>query len=290
MSNKLTVLVTGATGTQGGALVRELLEKGHAVRALTRKPDGDPARTLASKGVQVVPGSFEDASSLAGALEGADAVFAMGTPFEAGPAAEVAQGKALIDAARRVRTKHFVYSSVGSAHLQTGIPHFESKRRVEEHLVASDLPYTILRPVYFMESLMAPWTLPALAQGTFALGLPSGRKLQQVAIRDLARLTALAIERRTPFLGKDIDVASDELSPAELVAALGAATGRSFTHLQIPLSEVKKSSEDFALMLEWFDKVGYTADIQGLRRAYPEVGWQSFPEWLRSQDLSRLAV
>lgn len=290
MSNKLTVLVVGATGKQGGAVAQELLAKGHGVRAFTRKPDGESARALSSKGAQLAVGSFEDPASVARALEGVDAVFAMGTPFEAGMAAETAQGKALVDAARNAKTKHFVYTSVGSAHLKTGIPHFESKRRVEEHLIASDLPYTILRPVYFMENLWSPWTLPGLKQGTFAIGLPSGRKLQHVAVRDLGRLAALAIERRAPFLGKAIDVASDDLTPNDVVAALGAATGRTFAHFQIPLSEVRKNSEDLALMLEWFDRVGYTADIAGLRRAYPEVGWQTFPDWLKTQDLSRLSA
>ncbi|MEJ7608553.1 MAG: NmrA/HSCARG family protein [Bryobacteraceae bacterium] len=147
------ILVTGATGTQGGAVVRHLREKGFAVRALTRHPEKPEARALINQtGVEVARGDYDDKPSLLRALEEVYGVFAVQTPSESGVEAEVRQGVALIDAAHSSEISHFIYSSVGSADQNTGIPHFDSKWKIEEHLRGTGMPYTIVRPVYFMEN------------------------------------------------------------------------------------------------------------------------------------------
>ena len=118
------VLVSGATGNQGGAVARNLLERGFEVRALTRDPDKPAARLLAERGAEVVRGDLEDRSSLDRALEGAYGAFSVQNFSEAGYDGEVRQGKALADAAKEAGVSHFVYSSVGSAYRNTGIPLF----------------------------------------------------------------------------------------------------------------------------------------------------------------------
>jgi uncharacterized protein YbjT (DUF2867 family) len=282
MSTPKRILVTGATGLQGGAVARALLERGHAVRAFVRKPDAPAARALADLGAELAQGDLDDAASITRAAEGTDAVFVMATPFGAGKEeAETRQAIAAIEAARKGGTGHVVYSSVSDANDRTGVPHFESKRRVEEHLEASSHPYTIVGPVYFMENVAAPWNTGALRDGKFVAALPADRKLQIIDVRSIARFTALVLEKGAPFFGKRIDIASDERTGNEMASDLTAALGRPFTYVAIPVEPVKAQNEDMGLMFEWFDKVGYGADIAALKRDYPEVGWRSFIDWAR---------
>jgi uncharacterized protein YbjT (DUF2867 family) len=118
------------------------------------------------------------------------------------------------------------------------------------------------------------------------MALPASRPLQQVALRDYARLAVLAFERRNEFLGRRLDVASFELTGAEVAAALTRVIGRPIRYVEVPLADVRATSEDSALMFEWFDRVGYSVDIPGLRHTYPEVEWSTFEGWARSQDWS----
>lgn len=288
MSNSLSVLVTGATGKQGGALARLLLKKGHRVRALTRKPDAPAAQELKRLGAELATGSLEDHAAIERAAQGVDAVFAMSTPFEAGTEIETRQGMTVADAAKAVGVKHLVYSSVGSADRNTGIPHFDSKYKVEQYIQAFDIPHTIVGPVFFMENLTSPWWLPGLQEGKLAMALPATRKLQQIALDDIAGFVALVLERREQFLSKRVDIASDELTGNQVVELLSRISGRKIEYLELPLAPVRASNEDFAKMFEWFDRVGYSIDIAALRREYPEVGWHRFEEWAKTQNWSEL--
>lgn len=123
------ILVTGATGQQGGAVARALLAKGQPVRVMTRNPE--KAASLAKAGAEIVQGDLTNQAILQMALRSVHGVFAMSTPFEAGMEAEVRQGIMLADAAKEAGIAHYVYTSVGSAHRNTKIPHFESKWKVE---------------------------------------------------------------------------------------------------------------------------------------------------------------
>ncbi|TIT87862.1 MAG: NAD-dependent epimerase/dehydratase family protein, partial [Mesorhizobium sp.] len=110
MTSKLNVLVTGATGQQGGAVVRALLSKGHRVKALTRRPDSDGARQLASTGAEVVAGDLSDAAAIAKASSGIDTMFLMGNSYEAGFEEETRQGIIAADAAKAAGVGHLIYS------------------------------------------------------------------------------------------------------------------------------------------------------------------------------------
>lgn len=288
MTRKLKVLVTGATGQQGGAVAGALISRGHHVRALTRNPDSDAARALAARGAEIVSGSLEDRESIVHAARGVDTVFAVTTPYEKGTEVETQHGFNLVDAAAEVGVGHFVYTSVGSADRDTGIPHFDSKYKVERRLVDSGLPYTIIGPVFFMENWRSPWFLPALEQGAVALAMPPKRKLAHVALRDIGNFAALIIERREEFFGKRFDIASDDLSGSEVAEVIGRKVGRKFGYQQIPIEAVREQSDDWARMFEWFEEVGYSFDLEMLRREFPEVGWTSFRSWVESQDWSGL--
>jgi uncharacterized protein YbjT (DUF2867 family) len=287
MSSKLNVLVTGATGKQGGHLVRELLARGHSVRALTRKPESPAAAALAERGVTIVPGNFDDQGSLERAARGVDTVFAMSTPFESGEKTETREGINIVRAVSTVGVKHLVYSSVAGADRASGIPHFDSKFEVEKEIRRSGVPFTIVAPVFFMENFLADWMAAGIAQGSISMALPATRRLQQIAVEDIAQFTALVIERRESFLGKRIDIASDELTGATTATAISEVSGRHIKYTAVPIDAARAQNKDLALMFEWFDHVGYDADVVGLRSLYPEVDWHRFSVWAREQRWSR---
>jgi uncharacterized protein YbjT (DUF2867 family) len=288
MSKKLKVLVTGATGQQGGAVARSLIRRGHSVRAFTRKPDSDGARQLAGLGAEIAEGGFTDGESLIEAARGVDTAFLMGTPFEAGIRAESDQGIQAVDVLKAARPGHVIYASVASADKKTGIPHFESKYLVEQHLAASGLAYTISAPVFFMENHVSPWSAGPLVEGKLAMALLASRPLQQVAVADIGEFVASLVERRDAVFGRRIDIAGDALTGIETAEILTAASGRPIRYEAVPVEFVRQQNEDLYLMFEWFDRVGFTADVAGLRREFGDVNWHRLRDWAREQDWSFL--
>jgi len=290
MSDPLTVLVTGATGKQGGAVADALIARGHAVRAMTRSPDGAAARDLARRGAAIVPGDFDDPKAIAAALAGTDTAFLMATPYEAGGTdAERRQGIAFTEAAEAAGLGHLIYSSVASADRATGVPHFESKFAIEERLRASPLGWSIVAPVAFMDFL-APQFRDGLAAGELRFPIPAERKVQWVAPADIGAAVAELAERRAGAYGLRIELIGDELAGTELAATLGAAAGRTLRYVAPPVAPVRSFSEDIALMLEWIDAVGYDADRPALARTFPGLRWQSVADWAAAQDWSGVAT
>jgi uncharacterized protein YbjT (DUF2867 family) len=288
MTSKRKVLVTGATGQQGGAVAHALLAGGHGVRAFTRKPDGDAARRLATAGAEIIAGDLADADSVTRAASGVDAMFLVGNFYEAGFAGEVRQGTEAADAARAAGVGHLIYSSVADANKATGIPHFDSKYLVEKHIAGLGIPYTISAPVAFMENAVAPWSVGPLRKGALAFALPPKRELQLIALADIGAFVAALVERRESVFGKRFDIAGDQLSGEQQAAILSRATGRAIGYQEIPLAAARQQNAEAAIMFEWFDRTGYDADIAGLRAAFPEVGWRSFADWAGSFDWSAL--
>jgi uncharacterized protein YbjT (DUF2867 family) len=286
MNQKLTVVVTGGTGNQGGAVVKDLLARGHAVRVVTRNPGSDKAKELASAGVTVVRASLEDTLGLTKALEGATSLFAMTTPFEGGTQTETRQGISAAEAAKAAGV-HLVFTSVGSADRRTGVPHFESKREVEEHIAKIGVRSTILAPVYFMENLY--FGKAQLAKGVYATPLSPTRPLAQVAVADIGAVAVRLLENADRFAGKRFDLGGDELSGNDVVAILSRITGRPFSYFQVPLDVIRqRMGEDAAKMYEWFERVGYTVDHAALRREFSDVAFHDFESWAKAQDWNEL--
>jgi uncharacterized protein YbjT (DUF2867 family) len=286
MSQKLAVVVTGATGNQGGAVVKGLLERGHEVRAVTRTTDTGKARELANAGVKLVRASLEDTAALTKALEGATSLFAMTTPFEGGTEAEIRQGISAADAAKAAGV-HLVFTSVANANRKTGVPHFDSKYVVEEHIARIGVRATILAPVFFMENLY--FGKEQLAKSIYAIALPPTRQLAQIAVADIGAVAVRVLEEPGRFAGKRFDLAGDELTGNDVVAILSRVTGRPFTYVQVPLEVIRQyMGEDGAKMHEWFDRVGYTVDRAALRREFPEVEFHDFESWAKQQNWNAL--
>ncbi len=283
-----TILVCGATGAQGGAVVNALLEDGFNVRGLTRNPQSPAAKLLTSKGVEIFTGNFNNEKAIMKAAEGVHGMYIMMTPFEEGTEAEVKQGLSLIDAAIEAEVEHLILSSVASANMSTRIPHFESKYEVEKYLTEMAKPaglnYTIVAPVYFMENLISQWLIGPLKEGLFTQALNDKRPLQQVALRDLGQFVAALIKRGVAVYGKRYEVASDVLTGVDEAQILSRVTGRHINYKGFSPDIMRKESADMADMFEWFDKTGYNVDILTLHKKFPEVNWHSFQDWADEQD------
>jgi uncharacterized protein YbjT (DUF2867 family) len=286
MAQKLTIVVMGSTGKQGGAVARGLLERGHKVRAVTRDPNSSQAKSLANAGATLVAASLEDTAAITKALEGATSLFAMTTPFGGGADAETRQGIAAADAAKAARV-HLVFTSVGSANRQTGVPHFDSKYEVEKHIAKAGVRATILAPVAFMENLY--FAKEQLAKGIYASALPPTRAHAQIAVADIGEVAVRVLEDAGRFAGKRFDLAGDELTGNDALAILSRVTGRAFTYYQIPLDVVRqRMGEDAVKMYEWFDRVGFAVDRAALQREFPDVAFHDFESWAKMPDWNAL--
>mgnify|MGYP003694281441 CR=1 FL=1 len=190
------VLVTGVTGKQGGAVARELVASGVRVRGMTRHPESDAARAMQKLGVEIVAGDFDDEASVKRALVGAWGAFSVQNTLEVGVEREEEQGKRFAKLAREAGIQHLVYSSVASAHRQTGIPHFENKWRIEQTIRDLGFPtHVVLRPVFFMENLTSPSFVPAIQQGQLAVGMEPTTVLQMIAVQDIGRVRRMGVRQ-----------------------------------------------------------------------------------------------
>jgi uncharacterized protein YbjT (DUF2867 family) len=286
MANDRTILITGVTGHQGGAVARALRSSGFGLRGLTRKPERTQAAALARDGVDVVKGDLDDEATLRRALAGAWGVFGVQNTWEAGVEGEEAQGKRLATLAREAGVEHYVYTSVGSAHKRTGIPHFDNKWRIEETVRGLHFPsHVILRPVFFMENLLAPYSL----QGdTLSSAVGPGTKLQMIAVDDIGWFGARAFTHAAALNRREIDIAGDVRTMPEAAEVLTKALGRPIAFAQTPIEQVRQYSEDTALMLEWFERVGFSVDIAGLEREFGRP-LTKLTDWARRQTRGELA-
>ena len=267
-TTKQTILVTGATGHQGGAVAHSLLTRGSRVLALVRDRNARAAQALEEAGASLVEGDLNDRASLDRALEGAQGVFSV-QGLHDGLEAEVRQGKALADAAKAAGVQHFVYSSVGSAERKTGIPHFDSKFQIEEHIREIGLPHTILRPVFFFYNYEG--MRPMIEKGTFALPLTPNRKLQQLSEHDYGKMAAAVFARRNEFLGRAIEAASVDMTMTEVADTFSRGFGNSVTYRQIPYEMFEQQAgKETTTMFRWFEDVGYNADFASLKREFGE--------------------
>jgi uncharacterized protein YbjT (DUF2867 family) len=206
-------------------------------------------------------------------------------------AAEVRDGTALLDAAAASGSvEHVVFTSAANADRGTGIPHFESKYRIEQHLATVGVPWTVIAPAAFMDQYAEDWTLAGLRRGVFGRPMPAERPLALIATMDIGAFAALVLARPDEFAGRRVDLAADERTGLEIAAILGAACGREVCYEEVPIEYAEAHSPDLAAMFRYFTEAGLDVDIAGLRRDHPEIGWHSLPDWAArrvSWDLDR---
>jgi uncharacterized protein YbjT (DUF2867 family) len=247
----------GATGKQGGAVAAHLLSDNHGefdVHALTRSPDGEAAQSLADRGATIVSGDLQDRDSYRNTIDMVDAVYCM-THFAEGYDEEVEQGMNIAEVAADAGVKHFVFSSVGGAERETGVPHFESKWEIEWHIHDLNLPATIIRPVFFMQNFEMQREM--IRNGTVAFPLAEGNPVQMVDVDDIGSFAANAFANPDQYIGEATELAGDERTLEAAVEAISTALGTEVEAQHVPIDQAREQlGEDQALMFEWINEYG----------------------------------
>jgi uncharacterized protein YbjT (DUF2867 family) len=278
-----SVLVTGATGNQGGSVIDHLLasDTEFELSGLTRDAESEAATALADRGVRVVEGDLNDQSTLAPHVENVDAVFAVTNFWTAGYDQQVQQGNNIAEVAAAADIQQFVFSGVGGHEQDTGVPHFDSAWEIEQHAQELDLPLTVLKPVFFYQNFEA-FVDSIVEDQTLAFPLEEGVSLQMVNVDDLGRAAAVAFDNPDMFVDERYDLAGDELTLAETAEVLSRVTGQDVKAVHVPTSEAAEDfGEEFTVMCEWFNEVGYDADIDALAETFG-FEFTTLPEYLRA--------
>lgn len=277
------ILVAGATGTQGGAVARELAARGYHVRGLTRNPDSDASRSLAALGIEMVRGDFDDAASLDRAFAGTYGAFSVQQYRGVGVDGEIRQGKAFADAAKRAGVQHFVYTSVAKATLNTGVPQFESKLEIENYVRDLGLPFTIIRPASFMATFEE--FREEAQTGTISGPLPAELERVFIAPQDIGRFAAEAFDHPAEWLGRAEAIAGQRISYAEVAASMGRVLGHPVRYYQIPWDEFTATAAPTAVAREgWYLENSDPVDVEALRAEYPWL--MTLEDYLRAEGWS----
>jgi uncharacterized protein YbjT (DUF2867 family) len=275
------ILVTGATGRQGGATTRALRRLGAKVRALVRNPTDPAALALAKSGVELARGDLDDTASLVAAMAGVRAVFSVQNWWLTGASREVRQGKNVADAAKKAGAPHLVYSSVGGADRGAEITHWQTKWQIELYIRELGLPATILRPVAFMETYYVPEVEKGLLRGKLLDPIRADKPYQIIATDDIGEWAALALTQPERFIGKALEIAGDELTNPQIAATFARVLGRPVKFRKLPLFLTRLVlGKEFYQMFKWFNEEGFRADLVALRRDYPQVKPTPLEAWL----------
>jgi len=278
------VLVLGATGNQGGAVAQTLIKNGHSVIGVTRNIASPKSNDLIEQGAEMITADFLDKQSLTEVMKNVDTVFAMTTPgWEGDVATELKQGINIVDAAIEAGVEHFIFNSVSDANQSTGIPHFESKFKIEKHLDASGLNYTIVAPAYFMDNIFFPYVFDAVKnEGLLKIAMPEDTKLQQISVEDIGKFVGIVVNEREGMFGQRINIAGDSISGNDVAKVLTKVLGKEVKYEGFSPDYLREQSEDMANMFDWFNNTGYSADLENLNR----YNLLSFEEWAMKQDWS----
>ena len=292
-----TILVTGATGKQGGVAARRLLHQGWTVRALVRDPGAEAATALARAGADLVQGDLDSPETVTAAVEGAYGIFAI-SPVAYGPRGwdtelEYARGAALTDAAASAGVEHFVFTSIATIPGHD-TPGSAGKRRIEERIEASGMRWTHLRPVRFMENYLL--TTPLVEGVRLIDGLRDGvhrhlfrpdHGMQVIAVEDIAVFASLAFDDPDRFAGRALELAGDELTPVAAAAAITEATGIEIRYEQISQAEASDLGPEFAMVREVINSGGsWVADVPALRELHPTL--RTFDTWLKEGGAEKI--
>jgi uncharacterized protein YbjT (DUF2867 family) len=239
VSKDKTVLITGATGRQGGAVIRHMLNKGWKLRALTRNPGGVAAQNLTARGIEAIQGDLEDPDSLARAAHGVYGIYSVQDFWSVGAKQEVQQGKNLADAAKGAGLEHFVYSSVGGAERNSGIDHWESKWEIEKYIRKLGLRATMLRPAAFMENYYIDQVEIGILKGKLMDPIRADKPYQTIATDDIGAFAALAFERPKEFIGSEPEIAGSELTNPQAAQVFSRVLGRPVKFQKLPMLMVR---------------------------------------------------
>ena len=278
------VIVTGATGRQGGAVARHLLAAGWRVRALTRDQAGKRAQPLRALGAEVIRGDMDEPASLLAAFQGGYGVFSVQNPAIAGAEGELRQGKAVADAAQRAGIRHLVYASAGVGVAGTGVLAWDRKLEVEAHLRDLGLPTTTLRPTALMELMTDPAFYPAASTWHAMPKLAGGdTPIPWIAARDVGAVAALAFADPGRFAGRELRLAADVQSVERCRAIYRRVMGKAPPRFPMPVWLLERfAGADVTRMWRWLRANAVRVDPAETRALLPEA--LGVEAWLRERS------
>ncbi len=275
-----TILVTAATGSQGGATTRHLLQTGWRVRGLTRNPNSKRAQALAKTGVELCDGNMGDREALERALDGVYGVYAVTDFLRNGIDAEIVHGKLIADVSSSAGVKHLVFASVAAADRQTGVPHFDSKWQIEQHIAQLGLPATILRPTIFMEDLTEMKYFPIIGWGMMPKTIGLRQPVDWIAVDDIGAVAAAVFAKPEVYIGQRLVLSGDTQSIAEARSIFKRVNGRAPFGLPMPAGLFGRMvSKDLLAMWYWLSRNTFDADVEAVRKIYPGV--MGMETWLK---------
>mgnify|MGYP006289233255 CR=1 FL=1 len=259
------VLVTGATGNQGGAVVDALLQSdlAYEIYGLTRDRSGDFAQELQLRGVEMVEGDMADKSSIKPHIEEVDTVFLVTNFWTAGYDGQVEQGTNVAEVAADVGIEHLVFSGVGSHDQETGIPHFDSAWEIDQKIQELEVPNTVLKPVFFYQNFEG--MRETIEGGRIAMPLKEGVRLQMIDVADIGRVAATVIASPDEYVGERRELAGGSYTLINVAQVFTRILDRYINAVHVPISVAREQlGEEMADMFEWFNEVGYNANVSAL--------------------------
>jgi uncharacterized protein YbjT (DUF2867 family) len=277
-----TIFVTGATGNQGGAVVASLIKNGFKVKVLTRKTDSDKARSLQKQTAELVKGDLNDLNTFKNHLKEIDGIFSVQS-FENGVDKEIKQGMDLADLAKQYGVNHFLYSSVAGADLNTGIPHFESKYKIENHIKQIGLPYTIIRANSFFENFLIPDVRSRILKGKLVSPINKNKTQQFIGAADIGEISADIFLNKNKYLEKTITIGSEEMDMQQVAASFSEVLGKEIKYQKLPLFIVRLvMGKDLYKMFKWINEgdAVFIKDIGLFKKENPNL--TSLKHWIKT--------
>jgi uncharacterized protein YbjT (DUF2867 family) len=283
MERTKTFFVTGATGNQGGAVVRNLLTRGFRVKALTRNPENTKAKKLKDTKAEIIKGDLNEPLGFAEQLKDVDGIFSVQT-FENGIKKEIQQGIALADLAKQYAVPHFVYSSVIGSDAHTGIPHWESKFIVENHVKNLGLQYTIIRPSSLYENFLIPQVKSRILKGKLVTPADANTVQQFISAEDIGKITTEVFVNLEHYIGRTMVVAAEQLNMHEVTNIFSEALGKKIEYSKLPALITRLAmGKDLYKMFTWINKndAVFLKDINAFKKEFP--GLLDLKTWIRRQ-------
>lgn len=264
------ILVTDATDPQGSAMVRYLLQQGFSVKAFIDDPERSDAIALADDGAELFVGDLSNRTSVNEALQNVDRVFSVQTYHADYSDMEVQQGRVIADAAKAASVSHFIYISSSGANRQTNVPLFRIKGKIEDYIRSIALPYTILRPTFYMHNWMSWQSM--LQKGILPQPLRPETMLQQVSVEDVSAVATLAFAHPHQWITRELDLASDELTMEEIAQIFSQVLARPVNYVQTSWDRFEQEvGTERTALYRWLENAGYNADISVLRQEHPSL-------------------
>jgi len=279
MSAVKKIFVTGATGNQGGATTRNLLSKGFYVKALVRNPAA--AKLIAHENLEIIKGDLDDVNSYRYHLHDCDGFFC-NLVYIHGIDREIKQGFELVNASKENNVKHFVYASVIGSDLRTGIPHWESKNKIEDHIRASGLSYTILRPSSLYENMLIPQIKSRILKGKLVLPTHKTTVQQFLSSEDVGKIATTVFSNPEKYKGLTINLAAEQMNGEQLASTYSKVMGREIKFQQLPMLITRLvMGKDLTKMFRWVNNNNscFVKDLQAFKNEFP--GMLSLEDWIR---------